>query len=385
MACAVVSWSGAAPIHLSPRGQRTQFLIGSLESYGTVERIGGDIPQWLAGSNERRKSSWHRRSARRLALSVLVDKYELSVRRALSGWQPEVDAAVLVGFPWSPLAVAAHKLAGRGIPFVVDVGDPWELTNPEPEGNWLRRWRSRRQEESLWRRAAGAIVTTQGQGQGLERLFPHLRILVRPNGYLPAEPPEARAAPAPRGDGELRLVHYGSLYGGRVDFPALFRRLGESGRWRRISLCQYGPDWEEALKAIPPEVSVDHRPAVSWQQVLAEACGFDAAVVLGWSNPAKMPSKAVQYLTLPLPRIAMTTADPTDALASYVADKPGWTAVNPSTADPAGIVGEQLARHWSEEDLRAPEGESWARVAQTLGAFVVATSGHAAPAEGHGG
>jgi len=379
---AVVSWSGGIALHLSPRSQRTQWLIEGLEALGSVERVGGDIPSWLAGADSRRKSSWYRRWARKLALTVLVDKYELSVRRTLGRWEPEVDAAVLVGFPWSPLAVAARKLARKGIPFVVDVGDPWELTNPEPEGNWLKRRRARGQEQELWKLARGAIVTTAGQAEALTRLFPHLKVLVRPNGYMGqgAEVTEATRRDPGGGDGELRLVHYGSLYGGRVDFPEIFAALARSGRWRQISLVQYGPDWEEALKAMPAEVAVDHRPALAWEQVQAEAGRFDAAVVLGWSNPAKMPSKAVQYLTLPIPRVALAGDGRDDALATYVAGKPGWCIL--TAADGAGaadVLGEHLARPWPAEELRPPTGESWPRVAAELASFVAGTVGATAP------
>lgn len=359
------------PIHLSPRGQRTQTLEEVLSTRGEVERVGGAVPAWLAGDGERRKSSWYRRAARVFVSTILVDKFELVARRRLGRWQPSVDAAVLIGFPWSPLAPAARKLSAADIPFVVDVGDPWVVTNPSPTGGRLRRWRARRQEEDLWRSAAGAIVTTQGQGDSLRHLFPHLRVLVRPNGYRPVAPPTTTALIPPRNDDELRLVHYGSLYGERVDLSQILRRLVDSGRWSRVTLWQYGPDWERVLAPVADGVVLEHRPPLPWDRVLAEAPAYDAAVVVGWADPAKMPSKAVQYLTLPIPRIAMSNPGGGDALAAYVVNQPGWAVVDAESEDPAALVAAHLARDWSNGALAPPEGESWPRVADSLAEFVV--------------
>jgi hypothetical protein len=367
---AVVSWSGAQPLHLSPRGQRTEAHLRALGELGEVERVGaGRIPQWLGGDSSRRRSSTVRRLARGAVAAVLVDKYEPGAWRALRDWRPEVDAAVLVGFPWAPLPLAAGRLAAAGIPYVVDIGDPWILTNPHPTGSPLRRWRARRQERRLWRDADGVIVTTAAQGEALRALFPQLRVLVRPNGYTAAESP-AGAPPPPRSD-ELRLVHYGSLYGERVDVGAFCARLRASGRWRRITLVQYGPDWEGLLDPAAAAVDVDRRSARPWPEILAEAPEFDAALVIGWADPAKLPSKAVQYLTLPIPRLALATSA-ADSLGRYVADKPGWATVGEADPNPASALAGLLAREWSAAELAPPASESWESVTARLGEFAAA-------------
>ena len=238
-------------MHLSPRGQRTEHLVKALKRHGQVERIGEkNIPRWLAGDGARTRSSWYRRLARTLMSHVLIDKYEITARQSLRRWSPKIDAAVLVGYPCSPLSFAAHKLVRYDIPYIVDIGDPWILTNPYPEGGRFQRWRAARLERKLWASARGVIVTTQGQGDALGRLFPHLHVLVRPNGYNCSEAkvgsPQPTAVEMP--DSELRLVHYGSLYGARVDFGGIFKMLAESGKWDKITLRQYGPDWGEPLR-----------------------------------------------------------------------------------------------------------------------------------------
>jgi hypothetical protein len=371
---AVVAWSGAVPVHLSPRAQRTAHLVSALKPYGAVERIGGEnIPQWLVGDSQRTSSSWYRRRAKAVVDWGLMDKYEIVARQTVRRWSPNIDAAVLVGHPYSPLPFAAQKLAQHGIPYLVDTGDPWMLTNPQPEGGELRRSRAAHWERRLWASARGAIVTTEGQGSSLTRLFPHLRILVRPNGYTPVD---AGPLPAPydggaRSDRELRLVHYGSLHGPRVDFHAILERLASSKRWDRISLCQYGADWESKLESTSTMLKIEHRAPISWADVVADAHNFDAAVVIGWKNPAQLPSKAVQYLTLPLPRIAMVNPGDRDALAAYVADKPGWVAIDESDERCPEIVASHVSRRWAPGELQAPESESWTAVERVLGEFAL--------------
>lgn len=372
---AVVSWSGAVPIHLSPRGQRTQHLINALRPYGQVERVGGvSIPQWLAGDSERIGSSWHRRFGRKLLYSVLIDKYEIEARRSLHQWSPQVDAAVLVGHPFSAPSFAAARLCSYQIPYLVDVGDPWMLTNPDPDGGWLAQARSRRWELKLWSSARGAVVTTVGQGDALKTLFPHLRVLVRPNGYNIVEKPAELPTRTPTSTSdELRLVHYGSLHGPRVNCGYIFERLADSKKWSKITLRQYGPDWSGTLDSVSRCINVERRSPLSWAEVLAEAHTFHAAIVIGWLNPAQMPSKTIQYLTLPIPRIGMTTPDPGDALATYLADKPGWLVVTDNARDAPTKVASHIAKPWGQKELLAPESESWACVERTLSDFALDT------------
>jgi len=361
-------------VHLSPRGQRTEHLVKALKHHGHVERIGEkNIPQWLAGDGERTRSSWYRRFARTLMSHVLIDKYEIAARQSLRRWSPKIDAAVLVGYPCSPLPFAAHKLVRYDIPYIVDIGDPWILTNPYPEGGRFQRWRAARLERKLWTSARGLIVTTQGQGDALRRLFPHLHVLVRPNGYNSSETKGGSSQPTftEIPGKELRLVHYGSLYGARVNFADIFKQLAGSGKWDKITLRQYGPDWEGALESVADGVKVDCRAPISWAEVLAEAHNFHAAIVIGWQNPAQMPSKTVQYLTLPIPRIAMVNSGSADALAVYVADKPGWAVIDDENRLAPEIIASHLSRPWRQVDLQAPESESWDAVEHALGDFVV--------------
>jgi hypothetical protein len=84
-----------------------------------------------------------------------------------------------------------------------------------------------------------------------------------------------------------------------------------------------------------------------------------------------MPSKAVQYLTLPIPRIAVVNSGDVDALAEYVMDRPGWAVIDDENTMASEIVASHLLRPWRQIDLQAPASESWDAVEHALGDFVV--------------
>jgi hypothetical protein len=372
----VVSWSTGAPLHLSPREQRATYLEEGLAVHGGVERLGrAGASQWVAGSAQRTGTSSIRRVGKRLVDSLLIDKFELSARHRLRSWHPQVDGAVLVGFPFSPLAPAARRLSERGIPFVVDVGDPWVVTNPEITSRTLAQRRGAAAESYVWQSARGGIVTTLDQGRRLKQRFPHLDVLVRPNGYVPngGEPSSVQARRKP-GD-ELRLVHYGSLYGERVDLRSFLAALAGSGRWRRIVLTQIGSDWENVLGQVEDLVEVVREEPRPWPEVLRTAAQHAAALVIGWSNPGRMPSKVLQYMTLPIPRVALATPSADDALASYLDGRDAWSVIRDDQIDPGLELAALIDTDWSAAQLRAPEDEAWPAVAAVLGDFVVEATG----------
>jgi hypothetical protein len=310
----------------------------------------------------------------------MLDRSEPSAAWRLRRWRPRVDAAVLVGFPFAPLAHAVPTLIRDRIPYVVDIGDPWALGQQGGAGGVFQRARATFAERRMWQHAGGAIVTTDGQAEVLGSHFPHLSILVRPNGFeelTQPVPPGAQLPASNQGD-ELRLVHYGNLYGPRINPDGFFRRLATSGRWRRVVLRQHGTDWNGTLERVAQFVDVEIRPAVPWPAVLREAAMFHAALVIGNVNPTQLPSKAVQYLTLPIPRIALINDD-ADALATYIADKRAWTAVLVDASDAAERVADLVNRPWSHAELRAPGAESWGAVERTLSAFVTEVTGLVPP------
>jgi len=365
---AVVSYFGEASS--TPRGDRTQWLVRSLAREWEIELVAASLSPQVTRSRPGRRL--HRRLAHSLHTMVLLDRFEPWSHRRLKAWEPRFSGAVLVGFPFSPLVYASRQLHAFGVPYVVDVGDPWVLTAPDPEPWGLALRRARKAEHRLWSWSAGAIVTTSGQADRLGQRFPRMRVLVRPNGYAPLDPGTAEPQDPPtRDDSVLRLAHFGVNSSARADISRFARALSRSSAWERIELHQFGPDWTGALVGLEAEgwQTRLHDP-LPWSEAVAIAGSFDAVLVIGNRDTSQLPSKASSYLQLNAPRIAVVSGAPDDALREYVQDRAGWIVVQ--TADPqaAGRVAEHVGRPWKLEALAPPPDESWEVVSARLAAFI---------------
>lgn len=355
---AIVAYAADQP--LSPRGERALAVAEAASRVARTELI-------RPTGRER-----FRRNIRRLthvASPLMLDAWEVEAWWTLRRRRPCPDGALLVGFPFSAVYWAARRLVHQGIPYVVDLGDPWALTLPAGERPPMGRLRASRCERFVWTHARAAIVTTQLQADAISELFDHLPVVVRPNGYQLAQPSAGSAErPAPPLRRTLRLVHYGNLYSSRLDVAPLLARLAGCGKWDSVVFTQQGNDWSGALRGLPAAARVEVGAQQSWEQVVAAAPQHDLAIVVGNRNPAQLPSKAVQYLTLPIPRVAIVSGDPSDALSAYVRDKPGWMILpwDASAEDAAGAVAAHVERAWTAEQLAPPAHESWEAVAVTL-------------------
>ncbi len=360
---AIVAFAADQP--LSPRGERARAVAAAGRRVAETRLIG---PEGAAAVRRRSRRTC------RVASPWLLDAWEPEAVWALRRLRARPDVGLLVGFPFSGVYWGSRWLARAGVPYVVDLGDPWRLTLPPGQRPPMGGLRAARCEAYVWRHASGAILTTRLQAEAVRRLFPHLPVAVRPNGYrsvsqtVPADPG--------RDPTTLRLVHYGNLYAPRLDIAPLLSGLAACGRWRSIVVTQQGEDWTGVLRRLPATVRVELRRPSSWDTVISTAAAHDVAIVLGNRNPAQLPSKAVQYLSLPIPRLAIVGDHPDDALRAYVRDKPGWLTLGWDIAAPAAgaAVAAHLARGWGQDELAPPPGESWEAVAAEVVEF---TLGHA--------
>jgi hypothetical protein len=195
--------------------------------------------------------------------------------------------------------------------------------------------------------------------------------MARPNGY---EIPDGASRPDPggreRGGSRLRLAHFGVLYAARLDVVPFLTRLQQSGNWDSVRFDQFGGDPDGMLNAAPPGVEVANHAAIPWQEVMARSNEFDAVVVLGNELGELLPSKAVQYLTLQVPRIAITDTERDDALTDFAREHSGWLAVSPTDPEAGRLVAEHVDRAWTAAELDPPAADAWPAVAEELGAFV---------------
>jgi hypothetical protein len=371
--------SGLAHNSMAPRGQRTQNLVEELGTRWDIELVA--LPPETFGGRDApvARQPFVRRVLGSAMRAVVLDRWEPWAARRLRRWHPDVDAALLIGYPWSPVTRAARTLARLGVPYVVDAGDPWVLTEPAALPRTISVWRSRRAELPIWQNAAGAVVTTRQQGDRLKQEFPHLQVLIRPNGYVPTSVPTS-GPEQKRPPGSLTLAHFGTLSPIRVDVGPLLAALQRTGHWRTITFVQFGDDYVGMLKRVPKGVCIERHPSCPWADIVARAGEFDAAVVLGNQRGYLLPSKALQYLTLPIPRLAVTGGEPDDALAVFAEAHRGWMVVPDGDPEVGRRVWEHLERGWSAEELSPPVAESWPKVAVQVAAFVEACVSGGEPA-----
>jgi hypothetical protein len=306
---------------------------------------------------------------------LVLDPQEPWSYRSFRSWEPQVDGALLIGNPMSPLVYAAARLRDAGIPYVVDVGDPWVLTDPRPALRPPVIWRAARAERALWSGASGAVSQSKLQAEALASLYPELPTLVRPNGYQGGAIPLAdRASRRRSGDAEqtLKLLHFGTLYAVLLDLGEVLAPLADSGRWRAVELSHYGHAWPGALDGASLKATVTTHEPVPWEEAKVLAREHDVALVLGTRRAyrMRMPSKAVEYLTLPIPRLAISCGADDDALAQYLKHKPGWLCCTIDDPKLPERLHSHVSREWSAAELAPPAAESWPHVANEIAAFL---------------
>jgi hypothetical protein len=365
----VVSYMANAP--LSPRGIRTQKLLEALRRDWSIELIAGPTSRAQGSDRARVRRPLYRKTFRFAHSVLMLDKFEPWSRRQFRSWWPDAAGALLIGFPFSPLVYAARRLAERGIPYVVDAGDPWVLTGRGPELRALGLRRARAAEHRLYAGAAGAVVTTEAQASALRAIFRELPLLVRPNGFAAPGHSSTYAASSrrpSRSESVLRLAHFGGISSDRVNVASFLEGLARSGIWGEIEFHQYGSDWNGSLRHLSEVQVIFHEPR-PWSEILAVAREYDLAAVVGNRDPMLLPSKAVAYLQLPIPRLAIVEGSK-NALRHYLADKPGWILVRADDPDAAVRIRGHLSRGWSTAELAPPATESWDHVTGDVRQFL---------------
>jgi hypothetical protein len=372
----VVSFAGDNTF--SPRVQRARHLTTALEREFDlrVERV--PRPGQVVGPV---RTTLPRRVGRRALQALVLDSFEIPARLALRDWKPSGRGALLIGWPFSPICIAAQHLVSAGVPYVVDVGDPWALTDKAPT-LWARLPARRRSkaEAFLWRHAAAGVVTTKSQANDLRAFFPDLELLSRPNGYTIPDEPVVDREPAKdvESTGELRLVQFGSVNPAKLPIGEWLSLLRDAVGLTSVRFANFGHvDRPELLQTRDPAVVVEVHDPVHWGEARRIARHFHAAVVPANRNPTELPSKAIEYLTLPIPRIAVTASGERGELGAFAARRPAFIAVDVDSREDIPRLMAHLRRPWTDQELAPPAGDSWSEVAREIAEFVIESWGRA--------
>jgi hypothetical protein len=227
------------------------------------------------------------------------------------------------------------------------------------------RFRGRaRRETFLWENAAAGVVTTATQASRLRSLFPDLTAVSPERLRGGGDGVGGRGIRRAPGD-VLRLVQFGSVYEVRLPWP-LVSRLRQAAGCKTLLSPTSVHARPELLRHGSGVLNRTIRGLAARPRIAQD---FDAALVIGNQDPGQLPSKAVQYLTLPIPRIALTSGPGSD-LAAFAAERSGFIAVDIASAKNIALALAHLRRAWSSE-LTPPPGDSWDAVAREIAEFAI--------------
>lgn len=363
----LVSFARVSPN--SPRAARTDVVEKALAARWDLEFVGPE-PGARRGAGS---PSTMVAGLKRIHRWVLTDRYELLARRWFRGWSTNARGAVLIGFPFSPLAIAARRLAQQGVPYVLDLGDPWALTTSTPLLRGPALLRARRFEKAMIGGSAGAILTTAEQAHSMAVALPRVPSLVQPNGLSIEDCCMPSADPRPPLGPVLRLAHFGQIHESRITIAPHLEALTGPGGFSGIEVHQYGAVAGIAQLRAASRVRVVVHDPIPWPLAREEVGKYDAALAIGNHNPGQLPSKVVDYSSLPVPRLAFVSDVSSDSIASYLRNgsRPGWLVVSASTPDLIDKVRVHLERRWRPAgELDPSPDQSWGVISDRIVRFV---------------
>ena len=240
----VVSFAGGNPD--SPRAQRTARVAQALEDdFGLPRRACAQRRSREQTVLTSRSSTPHRHLARRASAGHCCSRRVRARGPRKAAWLEAVRSRrALDRLALPPICLAAVRLVAAGVPYAVDVGDPWVVTaNP---GDWGRVWgrfrgRARAAETFLWENAAAGVVTAATQASRLRSLLPDLNLLCRPNGYEAAETGAGGTGirRAPSDDLRTRFSS-GRVYEVRLPIGPWLSRLRQAAGCKTLLFSNYG-------------------------------------------------------------------------------------------------------------------------------------------------
>ena len=314
---------------------RTSVLPSRRDRYLQITQ---GLRRWIRGRTGKAistqgSSSGASHSPRRTALLWRCFTDWLSYPDWYAGWRhPALQAAdslmrevqfsaVLSTAPPRTPALIGLAIAQRyGLPYILDLQDPWLPSGAEWTGGRLcplfRRLHERVFVDCM--RQAGIIVAnTSVLAENLQQKYPQCRgkVHVIPNGvprHLPVD--IAPAVPSFR----FVVGHFGTVYGARTA-RAFLEGLGlwlKSGKTKErtqdIEVWFYGEaveDIEGQARELGLEAVVHVHPPIARVQAIQLMRQSTVLLLLAQKQPLQIPAKTYEYLAMGKPIIAMTEHD----------------------------------------------------------------------------
>jgi len=269
------------------------------------------------------------------------------------GWfamrrQP-VDLIYSSGPPWTSHLIAYALSKISRVPWVADFRDPWARSPWRVNRSKSQKAMADLMEKAVVYQARFIILNTEWTKKEFLHFYQHLasdKFQLIPNGYEPETFDVIKQTPS-TGEDSFRLVHAGSLYGGRDPVPllkawALFiQQMTSSPTHFLLSLVGVRDERKDALHTIVRQLGleqhVDLVPRVSHAASLQFMAKADVLLLLQGGQSLSVPSKLFEYMALNKAVLGLT---PAGAAADILERYPLGKIVNPNDSDEilAGIL-----------------------------------------------
>jgi hypothetical protein len=270
-----------------------------------------------------------------------------ATHKAVREWGP--DVVVSTGPPHSAHLAAGIGLRGTGIPWVVDLRDPWVTPRHDHAGTGWSLAVTRRLEASVFRRARAILTTTPELREVLRLHYPAATVVWLPNGVDASRLP-TRAVHPPSG---LTVTHLGSVYFNRDPTPVLRAfamflarcpaAATAGARLRFVGSVSTGfrPVLEQTLARLGIGEHVEVTGTLPRERALAVLAGSTMALVLAQGQDVMVPAKLYEAVGMGLPTLVVTEAD---SATGREAERLGTAVHRPD--DEAGMAA-TMERAWS--------------------------------------
>jgi hypothetical protein len=239
---------------------------------------------------------------------------------------------------------AAIVSALRGLPLVLDYGDPW---GPEPPAR--PKWTDRVSEALVLRGANKAIVTNSRARDSLLTHQPFLapsRVAVISQGYRAGPRPHERAA---RDQDWLTIGYTGAVYSEVQSSSEFFQALRVvNSRGISVRLVRAGPDLSSEEKRwidrLGVSAFVQDRGHLFHEDALALQRESTVLLVIGTRSRHQIPGKTIEYIGAGRPIFCLSTGEG-DLAAEFVKEH-GLGVVAPNDAESIVDALSGLHRLW---------------------------------------
>jgi Glycosyl transferase 4-like domain len=344
----------------------------SLPVFGTVHRVANPLPVPLKG-----KGLWSKLISavlRRILLPVGLEWFwaRAATRKALEVARSlPRDAApgiVIATSPPHAALIAGARIARRlGWPLILDYRDPWSAYDwPQWHRGGFSQWLASRVESRLVRHSAARVLNTPNMREWFEECFdfvPAASNHAVPNGF------DAIAAPGPQpaGEGVLRIVHAGDIYGSRSLVPLLraVARLATRHSGREVRVTNYGPlptaEWRR-IRAAGLERFIDERPRIPFAALFAELQRAHVLLaVVSEHMTYSTPYKVYDYMAAGRPILGLAPNDA--ALRGLLAESGAGIGADPQDIEGIEAALENLLFSDSRLDAMRVDRFRWSNLA----------------------